>query len=55
MMVECARLGREIFSQPAFDRYRGEEIFPGSQAQSEDDLLYFVRRKAETIYHPIGT
>jgi len=55
MMVECAKLARRIFAQPAFNRYRGDEVFPGAQAQSDEELLEFVRRKAETIYHPVGT
>ena len=28
MMVECAKLSREIFAQPAFDPYRGAPIYP---------------------------
>jgi len=55
MMIECARLSRKIFSQPAFSPYVGEEIFPGENAQSDAELLAFVRQKAESIYHPVGT
>ncbi len=55
MMVECARLARWIFSQPAFEPYRDGEIFPGEAVQTDEELLAFIRRKAETIYHPIGT
>lgn len=55
MLREAARLSRQILAQPAFDRYRGEEIFPGKAAVSEADLTAFIRRKAESIYHPIGT
>ena len=55
MMIECARLSREIFNQQAFAQIRGQEIFPGEEARTDDDLLDFIRRKAETIYHPIGT
>jgi choline dehydrogenase len=55
MMVECAKLGRAIFGQAAFAPYRDGEIFPGEETRSDDDLLAFVRRRAETIYHPIGT
>jgi choline dehydrogenase-like flavoprotein len=55
MMLECARLARKIFGQPAFAEFRGAEIFPGDVAQSDPELLAFIRRKAETIYHPIGT
>lgn len=55
VMLEGVRLAREIFAQAPFAPYRGEEIFPGAAAQSEAELIEFVRRKAETIYHPVGT
>ena len=55
MLLEGARLSREIFAQSAFAPYRGEEIFPGEAARTDADLETFVRRKAETIYHPVGT
>jgi choline dehydrogenase-like flavoprotein len=54
-MLEGARLSRELFAQAPFAPYRGEEIFPGAAAQSEADLVAFIRRKAETIYHPVGS
>ena len=55
VMIECARLSREIFAQPAFTPYAGEEVFPGADRQSDEELLDFIRRKAETVYHPVGT
>lgn len=55
MMLECARLAREIFAQPAFESYTGEEILPGKDCQSNAELMEFIRRKAESIYHPIGS
>jgi len=51
----CIRLAREIFAQPAFDPYRGEEIQPGADAQSDDALDAFIRDHAESAYHPCGT
>ena len=32
-----------------------EEIAPGSKVRSDEELLDFVNRTAETTYHPIGT
>ncbi len=49
------KLTREIFAQEAFDAYRGPELMPGAHVQSDDKIDDFVRRTAETIYHPIGT
>ena len=53
--VEAAKLAREIFAQAPFAAYRGAEIFPGETAKSDAELEAFVRRKAESIYHPVGT
>ena len=55
MMVECAKLSRQLLRQPAFDRYRGAPIFPARDDLSDAELVEFVRAKAETIYHPVGT
>ena len=52
---KCIRLTREIFAQPAFDPFRGHEIQPGSEAQSDDALDDFIRDHAESAYHPCGT
>ncbi|MDB6164465.1 MAG: family oxidoreductase, partial [Xanthomonadaceae bacterium] len=55
MMLECARLSRELFAQPAFDPYRGTPIQPERDDLSDDELIAYVRAKAETVYHPVGT
>ncbi|HKJ17378.1 MAG TPA: choline dehydrogenase [Xanthomonadales bacterium] len=55
MMLECVRVARSIFDQEAFSIHRNEEILPGPEASSDEQVMAFVRRKAETIYHPVGT
>lgn len=51
----CMRLTREIFAQPAFAPYRGEELAPGRAAQDDAALDAFLKRKVESAYHPCGT
>lgn len=46
------RLTREIFAQKAFDPYRGREIQPGKDVQTDDEIDAFVRSKVESAYHP---
>ena len=41
--------------QEAFDGVRDGFIFSEEHVKSKDDRIDFIRRKAETIYHPIGT
>lgn len=54
-MRACLRLTREIFGQPAFDRYRGREIQPGAQVQTDEQIDAFVRDRVESAYHPSCT
>jgi choline dehydrogenase len=54
-MRACVRLTREIFAQPAFDRYRGREMQPGAAVQSDAEIDAFVRAKVESAYHPSCT
>jgi choline dehydrogenase len=54
-MRACIRLTREIFAQPAFDPYRGEEIAPGLDAQSDEALDDFIRETVQPAYHACGT
>ena len=51
----CIRLTREIFSQAAFDPFRGEEISPGKAVQSNEELDNFIRNHVESAFHPCGT
>jgi choline dehydrogenase len=55
VMLEAVALSRHVLAQPAFDAFRGEELFPGASAQDPSALVDFIRRKAESIYHPVGT
>lgn len=54
-MIEAARLSRDILSQGAFDAYRGAPVFPERALDTDAEYADFIRRKAETVYHPVGT
>ena len=49
---QCVRLTREIINQSAFDEYRGSEIQPGEQIQTDEEIDAFVRQFTESAYHP---
>ncbi|WP_203368786.1 choline dehydrogenase [Cysteiniphilum marinum] len=49
---QCVRLTREIIEQPAFDDYRDDEIQPGNQVQTDEQIDAFVRSTVESAYHP---
>jgi choline dehydrogenase len=51
-MRACVRLTRELFAQSAFDRYRGRELQPGAEVQTDEQIDAFIREKVESAYHP---
>ena len=55
VLVEATRMAREIFAQAAFSPYRGQEREPGAAISSRSDIEAWIRDRAETIYHPVGT
>lgn len=46
------RITREIMAQPALDPYRGRELSPGADKQTDAELDEFIRNHAETAFHP---
>ncbi|EJD74318.1 GMC oxidoreductase, variant 2 [Loa loa] len=46
------RIARALLSQPSFDKYRGDELLPGEDCQSNEQIDEFVRMKSSSAYHP---
>ncbi len=55
LMLEGIRITREIFAAAPMAPFADAEFVPGAATASKSELEAFVRRKAETIYHPVGT
>ena len=52
---EAIAAARKIFRQSPFDEFRGKELSPGERCQSNQEIDTFVRKNAESAYHPCGT
>ena len=53
--VEAIHVARSILEQPAFAAYDGGELSPGPSVQSDEEILDWVARDAETALHPSCT
>jgi choline dehydrogenase len=53
--ADSLRLTRRIAAMPALARYRPQEVKPGVQYQSDDDLARLAGDIGTTIFHPVGT
>lgn len=51
----CVRLTREIIGQPAMDSFRGEELAPGPNVNTDEEIDAFVRANMESTMHPCGS
>jgi len=54
-MREGVKMMRDVAAQAAFDPYRGAEYAPGKDVKTDAEIDAWIRRYAETIYHPVGT
>ncbi len=53
--VEAIRVARHILKQPSFDEFSGGELSPGPQVETDQEILDWVARDAETALHPSCT
>jgi choline dehydrogenase len=54
-LLAAIRKGRELMATSPLKEITGEEIAPGIKLQADGELLDWVRKNAETTYHPVGT
>ena len=53
--VEAIRVTRRILSQPAFEPFDAGELSPGASVETDEQILDWVARDAETALHPSCT
>jgi choline dehydrogenase len=53
--IEAIHVARDILNQPAFDPFNDGEISPGPDVSTDEQILEWVARDAETALHPSCT
>ena len=53
--IEAVRTARRILTQPAFDAYSTGELSPGAGVETDEEILAWVAKDAETALHPSCT
>ena len=54
-LVKGIKIVRDILNASAFDEHRGEEVNPGSDAQTNEQITERLREGISHVYHPVGT
>src|SRR5262249_40003684 len=53
--IDGIKILRKILAAPAMKPYTVDEVYPGSDKTSDEDLLNFCRSTGSTVYHPTST
>ena len=54
-MRESIKIAKKIFNQPSLKAYLGEEIRPGKNCSSVEDIDELIRNHSDSAYHPSCT
>jgi len=55
IMIAGFKKAREIVAQPALKDWIKQELTPGIQVQSDEEISDYLRKTANTVYHAAGT
>jgi choline dehydrogenase len=55
LTVRAIRIARAIMTAPAMAQFHVSEVAPGADRTTDDEILDWVKKAAETTYHPVGT
>lgn len=53
--IDALAIIRAILNQPAMKEYTDGELYPGKNVQSDQEIINWVQREAETSYHPTSS
>ena len=54
-LVAGVKFIRNLMKTEPMKEFVNDEIQPGLEISTDDDILEFIKNKAETVYHPSGT
>jgi len=54
-LVKAFNISREIFAAPAFSDWVGDELLPGPDVASDDEVRAFVTSRADSYHHQVGS
>lgn len=54
-LVQATKLSREIFATRAFSEWVGDELLPGPDVKTDEQLREFVKSRADSYHHQSGS
>lgn len=54
-LIRALKIARAAFATPAFAKYRGTEVLPGPEVDTDEGWASYIRETGYTVHHPVGT
>ena len=54
-IVNGYKIGRKLLNAKAFSPFSKKEMIPGEIVKTDDQIRTDIQKRAESIYHPVGT
>jgi choline dehydrogenase-like flavoprotein len=54
-LVAGVKLTRRLMAAPSLSAHWTRELFGAAEARTDDEIRAFLRRRVDTVYHPVGT
>jgi choline dehydrogenase len=55
LLIEGMKVAWRVMRSPALAAHAGEPMIPDREPRTDEELAAFIRQRAETLYHPVGT
>ncbi len=55
VIVNGIKLGRRLFRTAPLSPYFKQEISPGDEVETDEQILHYARQRGTTAFHPMGT
>jgi len=54
-MLDAIKLVRRVAKSAAIQPYNHSEFIPGTDTANDEELMEYIRKSGNTIFHPAGT
>jgi choline dehydrogenase-like flavoprotein len=54
-LVAGVKLTQRLMNAPSLRAHWTRELFGAAEAKSDDEIRAFLRRRVDTVYHPVGS
>ena len=55
LMVQAIKYARKVVRTEPLGGMLGDEVIPGSEIETDEEIKEYIRNTVQTVFHPVGT